>query len=249
MRHRRGGSRCAAAVDLGDHAHIAGRAGARLLGLDGFTADARDFITLRAHRRTRAADGIRVVATAAAIPRTDLVVIDGFSCLRAERLILDAPLFGLTRREIENAIDSALRLRLVSEARLSARVVQRHSRGINGGRVLLEALVDTGGHSWLERRFLELVRTAGLQRPSTQVVFRQGRRAVARVDFVFGVDLVVEVAGHGSHATRRQRQVDAQRQTELTLGGRRVVTFTYEDVVERPDWVVVQLAEAGAAAA
>ena len=89
------------------------------------------------------------------------------------------------------------------------------------------------------------MRTAGLPRPATRVVFRQGRRTIARVDFLFGGDLVVEVAGYGTHATRRQLQVDARRQTELTLGGHRVLTFTYTDVVERPDWVVAQLAEAG----
>ena len=55
---------------------------------------------------------------------------------------------------------------------------------------------------------------------------------------------MVEVAGHGTHATRRQRQVDAQRHTELTLRGLRVLTFTYEDLRDRPSWVVSRLMEA-----
>ena len=164
--------------------------------------------------------------------------------LRAERLIIESPLFGFTQAETENAIDSAIRLRLVSEQRLRTRVVGQRSRGINGGRQLLDALVDTGGESRLERWFLRLVRQAGLPRPMLQKVFRSGTRTVARVDAFFPGGLVVEVAGHGTHSSRRQIQSDTQRQTELTLRGLRWITFTYNDVRDRPAWVVARLVEA-----
>lgn len=78
-------------------------------------------------------------------------------------------------------------------------------------------------------------------RPRLQVTYRSAGRLVARVDALFGDDLVIEVAGHGTHSTRSQRQRDEQRRTELTLAGRRVITFTYDDVMDRPDWVVAQL--------
>jgi very-short-patch-repair endonuclease len=68
------------------------------------------------------------------------------------------------------------------------------------------------------------------------------------VDAYFPCGLVVEVAGHGTHASRGQRQVDAQRRTELTLRGLRVLTFTYEDVRDRPAWVIARLREAMAMA-
>ena len=61
------------------------------------------------------------------------------------------------------------------------------------------------------------------------------------VDAFFPGNLVVELAGHGTHSSRLQRQRDEQRRTELTLRGLRVITFTYEDVRDRPDWVVLQL--------
>ncbi len=73
------------------------------------------------------------------------------------------------------------------------------------------------------------------------MTYRSAGRLVARVDALFGDDLVIEVAGHGTHSTRSQRQRDEQRRTELTLAGRRVITFTYDDVMDRPDWVVAQL--------
>ena len=88
---------------------------------------------------------------------------------------------------------------------------------------------------------LALVRRAGLPRPELQKVWRDDKRTVARVDALFGDDLVVELAGHGTHSSRRQRQTDEQRRTEMTILGLRVITFTYEDVRDRPDWVIARL--------
>lgn len=159
-------------------------------------------------------------------------------------MILDAPLFGFIRDEVENAIDSAIRLRLAGEQRLRSRVISRHRQSINNGRALLDALVDTGGESRLERWFLALVRRADLPRPQLQKVWRAESRTVARVDAFFDCGLVVELAGHGTHSSRQQRQRDEQRRTELTLRGLRVITFTYGDVRDRPDWVIARLREA-----
>ncbi|HQZ36767.1 MAG TPA: hypothetical protein PK020_20240 [Ilumatobacteraceae bacterium] len=231
-----------AQFDLDGVGAFAGRAGARLLGLDGFVADAVELLVERQFRKRPSPAVVR--STSLLIGRADIVRVEGLRVLRAERLILDSPRFAFSRAETENAIDSAIRLRLVSEQRLRTRVVAQHSRALNGGRQLLEAMVDTGGESRLERWFLGLVRRAGLPRPVLQKVFRAGSRTVARVDAIFPGGLVVEVAGHGTHATRRQRQSDAQRQTELTLRGLRWITFTYEDVRDRPAWVVARLVEA-----
>lgn len=218
---------------------VAGRAAAQLYGLDGFSADAVEFLVPRQRRNTSSAGIVR--STRRPVPRSDWRLRDGMRVLTPERMILDAPIFRFTKREVENAIDSAIRLRLVSEARLRERVVAEHNPARRGSAVLLRALVDTGGESRLERRFLALVRRAGLPRPRLQVTYRSAGRLVARVDALFGDDLVIEVAGHGTHSTRSQRQRDEQRRTELTLAGRRVITFTYDDVMDRPDWVVAQL--------
>ena len=154
------------------------------------------------------------------------------------------PLFRFSRAEIENAIDSSIRLRLVSEQRLRTRVIGEHRSAVNGSRALVDALIDSGGESRLERWFLGLCRAAGLPRPVTQKTYREGGRTVARVDAEFPGGLVVEVAGHGTHASRRQRQRDAQRHTELTLRGKRVLTFTYDDVRDRPGWVAGRISAA-----
>ncbi len=165
--------------------------------------------------------------------------------MTAERRILDSCLFRFTDKEIHNAIDSAIRMRLVDERRLRRRIVDDLDSNVWHRRTLIEALVDTGGESSLERRFLAIVRRAGLPRPSLQRVYRQGSRTLARVDAEFADGLVVEVAGHGTHATRIQRQHDAQRHTELTLRNKRVLTFTYDDVYGRPNWLLDVLRRAG----
>ena len=212
-------------LDLEGLGVVAGRSGARLMSLDGFESDLPELLVPRA-LRSRSISGV-LRSTSMPIESRDLQRIGMFTVARAERLILDGPIFGFGRVEIENAIDSAIRRRLVSEQRLRTRVIVDHRSGVNGSRALLDALIDSGGESRLERMFLRLCRVAQLPRPVVQKTYRDGGRTLARVDAEFPGDIVVEVAGHGTHATRQQRQRDAQRHTELTLRGKLVLTFTY----------------------
>jgi hypothetical protein len=232
----------AAMADVDGVGHVAGRSAARLWGLDGFSGDDVEVLVGRAHRSICTPH--RVSSTSLPVPAADTGTVDGIRCLSAERLILDAPLFVFSRGEVERAVDSAIRLRLVSEQRLRTKVVERHRRGINHGLTLLDALVDTGGESRLERWFLGIVRRAGLPRPELQKTWRADSRFVARVDAFFPGGLVVEVAGHGTHSSRADRQRDEQRRTELMLMGLRVITFTYDDIKGRPQWVADRLTEA-----
>ena len=75
--------------------------------------------------------------------------------------------------------------------------------------------------------------------PRVQVKRRKAGGGIARVDLFWDdARLVVELAGHATHSTRRQRQSDAERAARLGLESWKVVEFTYEDVVERPGYVV-----------
>jgi hypothetical protein len=95
------------------------------------------------------------------------------------------------------------------------------------------------GESWLETEGMRIVARAGLPTPRCQVRLRKRGGGIARVDLFWDdARLAVELDGHGSHATRRQRQAAAERASRLKLAGWDVVAFTYEDVVERPDYVV-----------
>ncbi len=229
-------------ADLDGAGLIGGRSASRLHGLDGFTDDDVEFIVQRSKRDRSSAATAR--STSRPWRQGDIVIIEGMRVTSAARTILDSSIFGFSTTETENAIDSALRMRLLSEQRLRTRALAERSQGYNGNHILLDALIDSGGESRLERWLLALLRCAGIHRPMTQRVFRSGSRTVARVDAYFPGGIVVEVAGHGTHATRLQRQVDAQRHTELSLRGLTVLTFTYEDVTRRPDWVALQIGTA-----
>ena len=238
------------AAALGDHgasAALSGRSAGALQHLDGFLPGSAELWLPRTARNRCA--GTRARTSSQPLRPGDVVTVDGLRCVTAERLILDSLLFQFTPDEIHNAIDSAIRLRLVSESRLRRRIASDLVDNVKHRQVLITALVDSGGESGLERRFLAILRQAGFPRPQLQRIYRDGTRTMARVDAEFAGGLIIEVSGHRTHASRRQGQRDEQRRTELTLIGKRVITFTYDDVYGRPAWVLDQLHTAGADAA
>jgi very-short-patch-repair endonuclease len=168
----------------------------------------------------------------------------------AERTLIDiAPRVGPAA--LEAALDGAERDGKVWRPRLRWRIDQlrRDARAGRPGLGALEALLDRTegrplGDGWLEQEALRVVRAAGLPVPRVQVKRRTQGGGTARVDLLWDRHtLVAELAGHRSHATRRQRQSDDERAARLGLTGWHVVEFTYEDVVERPDYVVEIISE------
>ncbi|MGH9132907.1 MAG: hypothetical protein ACRDZZ_03160, partial [Ilumatobacteraceae bacterium] len=95
----------------------------------------------------------------------------------------------------------------------------------------------------------ELMREAGLPRPSTQVVFRKDNRTVARVDFLYPeLGIVSEVSGRRGHSSPSERARDAQRRNELQDMGMRVFEYTWKDVTRRAASVTTSMRERLAAA-
>lgn len=233
----------AAAADVAGRGYVAGRTAARLNRLDGFWQErgTPEVLLRREHRGCRLPYVVR--ATSRPLGVGDTVRIDGIRCLSAERLIVESPLFEFTVAETENAIDSAVRSRRVSEGSLRAAVLDSIRPGVAGD-LLREALIDAGGESRLERWFLAIVRSGGLARPTMRVAVRAEGGWAARLDALFAGGLVVELEGHATHSLRRQRQHDEERRTTLTLQGYRVIVFTYSDVRDRPEWVLARLREA-----
>jgi very-short-patch-repair endonuclease len=230
----------AAAWALGREAVVSHAAASRWHGLEGFADDRVEF-TLPRELARRATPGAIVHATEH-LPRSDVRRVRGLPVTAPVRTIIDLARAGEALGRLEQAIDSAVELRLVTVDRLVDRVTSIRGPGRWGLAVLDEALLDAGGHTVLERAFLRLVRLAGLSRPRTQVVHREGGRHIARVDFLFpGRDLVVEVSGGRGHSSPAARAKDAARRNELQRLGRQVIEFTYEQVVRRPDEVIATL--------
>lgn len=173
---------------------------------------------------------------------SDFVWHRGVRTTNATRAILDHASTGPSARELEAAIDSAVRLRRTALSRLRARLADLSGPGRHGVPLLRELLLDSGGESYLERRFLRLVRHAGLRRPSTQVTMRIANSRV-RVDFHFG-PVIVEVSGRLGHTSDRDRQRDARRRNDLQRQGFLVLEFTTSDVIDDPAHVVRTLRSA-----
>jgi hypothetical protein len=219
---------------LGPRAVLSHRGAASLLRFDRSIDVAEFTVVLPAH-------GARLpfpVHTTKSLPPIDRVFVDGFACTSATRTIIDLARLRVGRFELEAAIDSAVRSGWCSPSALQHRLAGLRGPGRWGCRRLDRLLLDSGGHTMLERRFLALVRKAGLPRPTPQVIHRRDGRAIARVDFLFdGLGVVVEVSGRKGHSSPAERARDAQRRNELQELGRLVYEYTWEQVTEREAWV------------
>jgi hypothetical protein len=223
---------------LGEYSVVSYEAAAALHQLDQPVPSAVEFTV---PRRARPGRTDLVVHTTARLPAIDIVVVEGFRATSATRTIIDLAHARARRQRVEAAIDSAVRLGLSAPHTLARRLETLRGSGRWGCRLIDDLVVDSGGHSILERRFLELVRRYGFPRPLTQVVHRKGARHVARVDFLFEEQqIVIEVSGHSSPSDRAK---DAQRRNELQDLGVQVFEYTYADVTQRSAMVARTLRE------
>jgi very-short-patch-repair endonuclease len=164
----------------------------------------------------------------------------------------DGPILGHERRPDDHGPQRAPRRRPTggghrfgAARRLDVRTVPGTPppafRGRRGHRALVDALDGPVAHSHLERRFLALVRRAGIPLPRTQVTYRFER--VVRVDAVWEDERVVaEVMGHRFHCTALDLQRDAHRRNELQEAGFEVLEFPTVDIAHRPVAVTGRLA-------
>jgi hypothetical protein len=225
-------------LDLGPEALVARRSAAALHGLDGFAPGPLEFLVPRVHRDRRT---VGVVHSGPPVPFLDRVRVDGLAVTSAALTVIHLAADG-SRRDVANALDSAVRLGLATPAVVERRLAVHRQGGLVGAPLLDEVLADAGVQSYLERRFLRLVRESGLPEPALQRVYRHGTRHVARVDFDFGPHaVVVEVGGQQGYLTRRERQRQERRRSQLQLLGKVIYFFTYEDVTEDPTYVVATL--------
>lgn len=219
-------------------AAVATRCAAAWWGLDGFAEDVVEFGVSRARRSV---GGVAVRLTREWASK-DLVRHCGVRVTTATRTIIDLAGQGASVAELERAIDSAVRLRLTSIPTLTRRMAELAKPGRVGIPLLRELLLDSGGESALERRFLRLVRQHGFPKPQTQVTFKVRTSRAIRVDFLYAAQqVVVEVSGRLGHASDADRGKDARRRNELQHRGFEVIEFTTADVMADPAYVIASL--------
>jgi len=226
----------AGARALGRDGALCGAAAAAWWGLDGF--DRADEEVLFAVPRACRWQSSSWVRTTRDWQPGDLLWCEGVRVTSVTRVVFDLAAMGETSRRIEAAIDSGIRLRRTSVPTLLRRISQSGGRGRRGVPLLRELMLDTGGESALERRFLRLLRDAGLPRPRTQVIQAREAGRAMRVDFMFNSGLVVEVSGRLGHTSDRDRQRDSRRRNALQASGAPFVEFTTADVIEDPEYVI-----------
>jgi Transcriptional regulator, AbiEi antitoxin/Protein of unknown function (DUF559) len=235
-------------LDVGGPCFAFGPTAAALHRLDGFELVEPFHVVIQRGRQVRRAG--HEIHTSEYLPESDLTMVDSVPTTRVPRTLIDLARV-VDRTRLTAAYDAAVRDRRVDEdalaARLNGLVALEHP--LPGSKELLAVIdgseAERGAHSFLERRFLELMAERGLPAPDTQrVLGRRGDRLI-RVDFRFpGTNVVVEVLGHRYHRSREQMAIDAERMNELVAHGYRPYQFTYEHVIEQPDRVVVAIEHA-----
>ncbi|HEX3325105.1 MAG TPA: DUF559 domain-containing protein [Solirubrobacterales bacterium] len=223
----RQGRLMAAVLSCGPAALLSHRCAAELWGLSGIASDI-DVVVPRSFLRRR--PGIRVHRRSdlrpehrrrvAGIPVTDPVstLVDLASCLPEGRL--------------ERAINEADRLDLIDPEALRAAIEPLARRpGLARLRTLLDRQTFTD--SGLERRFLQLARSAGLPTPGTQAWVNG-----LRVDFYWPeLGLVVEADGLRYHRTPAQQANDHRLDHVHAVSGLTTLRFAEGQIRHEPDVV------------
>jgi very-short-patch-repair endonuclease/predicted transcriptional regulator of viral defense system len=175
-------------------------------------------------RETRHRKGIRTHSARGFHP-ADARRHHGIPVTSPARTLLDLAT-ELSPRELDRAVNEARVHRLVTDHSLDEQFKRYPThRGVAALRraVLLEPAL---ARSEAERRLLQLIETARLPRPETNM--RIGRH---EVDFLWRAEgLVVEVDGYAFHSSRNAFERDRRRDAELLLAGLRVVRLTWRDV-------------------
>lgn len=226
---------------LGKDAALSGAAAAAWWGLDGFDRE-REQVQFTVPRARKWHSSVQVRTTRDWRPG-DLLWRDDVRVTNVTRVVVDLAEFGERPRRIEDAIDSGIRRRYTSVPTLQRRITQVAGHGRRGAPLLRELMLDAGGESALERRFLRVMRNGGLPRPRTQVMYEREAGRAMRVDFQFQNGLVVEVSGRLGHTSDRDRQRDARRRNALQAQGVPFIEFTTADVIEDPPYVVATVTE------
>jgi very-short-patch-repair endonuclease len=168
-------------------------------------------------------------------PQLIRATVDAIPVTTLERTVLDRAL-TLSPQRVRTTLEQ-----LQYQGRLSSARFEDH-RSHRGFRTVTDAMhTITDDSPWtqseLERRFLELVRSARLPEPQTNVTV-----AGHVVDF-FWPDrrLVVEVDGYAWHNSRRAFEADRHKGVHLTLAGYRVIHITYRRIVHDAARLITQL--------
>jgi hypothetical protein len=194
------------------------------------------------HRRTNRCEDV-VVHESTDLAPGHIMVVAGLPVTTPERTIVD--LAAVTRpTALRSIVEAGLvtqRIEMPGVVEVFDEIARRGKPGVAALRIILEEL---GGapvvvESELERRFLEVVRGAGLPDPVVQLRVPWRSRTAGRVDFAYpDVHLIIECDGRRWHTAFESFEVDRRRDNLAQLAGWRVLRFTWADVTRSAPQVV-----------
>jgi very-short-patch-repair endonuclease len=225
------GQLTAAVLACGPGAQLSHRSGAALWGIRPQRGGLID-VSVPAHV-VRNRPGIRAHRRAASAGAVKTRFVSGIPVGDPVSILIDLAA-GLAVEDLEDAVNEADRLGLVSTHRLRMAVDGQPRRpGLGHLRRMLDSQTFSRAQTKLERRFLPIARAAGL--PTPQAQHRLNRY---RVDFHWpGLGLVVETDSLTYHRTASQQAVDVRRDQAHIRTGLRTLRFTHRQVFFQPDYV------------
>lgn len=225
-------------LSLGADAVAAGRTAAVLWAMDMLVEPTAVEVRVPRSRSRVQLKGVTVTRSAAeAAVQLAVLGLDPLPVLSAVDTVLE---LAATRKEREAVViaDSALRRGLVTVDELWAGLAAQARRPGNARVRRVLALVDPKSGSVLESILRYLLVKNGLH-PSSQYVFRDGKRFLYRVDFCFEAErLVVEGDGRRWHDPDDARRTDRHRDNGLARRGWKVLRFTWAEVKDSPAYVL-----------
>ncbi len=229
---------------LAGHAVASHRAAAALWSFAGSSRDVVEVTALRHHRSKSPEVSCHESHTLFA---QDVTVLDGIPATMPSRTVIDLAVV-LSDDAVEIALDDALRRNLTSMARLRTmlEVLGPKRPGTARLRRVLKRRPSGGAvpESYLETRFVQLVRRARLPDPERQVRVENSGR-VAFLDFGYpGNRLAIELDGYEGHGGRSAWQAGLERSNRIGELGWRTLHFSATDIDRRPDRVVAQVRSA-----
>ena len=204
-------------------------------------------IELISERDLRAGTGLKI--RRGRVPRSHTTMRDGLPLTNSIRTMVDlASVLGAERLEV--VLDDCVYRGLVEIGRLKRCIESLGEAGRRRTRVLKDLLAVRGEDlavplTVLEQRFLKIVRAGGLDDPEKQVNVESDTSGTWRLDFVYPQHkVIIEVDGRRWHAGRRRAKNDMRRDNVMNVRGWIVLRFTWEDVMNDPEYVIDQVRRA-----
>lgn len=222
------------------------RASAALHRLEGFDPRIMDITVRRWQRRPN--HSVRHLHESTRLTDADLTEIDGIPCVTIEWTLIHLGAV-VSPRQVEMALDDALRRNLTTPERCWAvlqRIAGRGVRGVGVIRPMLRRRLGTTGPrpNEFERSLYRILETAGLPLPVAQYEIRDERGIfVARADWAYPppTRVAIECVSDEWHSGRIRRLRDTTRRNRMQRARYAVLEFTVDHVRHEQAYVAEEV--------